>query len=104
MSHSENDMNKQVKRHKGPLIGFIAILVFVAVLLVWWIGREVEAPDGPTETPAQMEGSTSAPVDAAPGEAAPQSPVETTPGTAVPESQVLEPGDVPTTAQTPVEQ
>jgi hypothetical protein len=60
MSHSENNMNRQVKRHKGPLLGFIAIIVFVAVLLVWWLGVEVEDAQDPSEP---LDGTaTSAPV------------------------------------------
>lgn len=52
MSHSENDMNQQVKRHKGPLIGFVALGAFVAVLLVWWLGGVVtDAEDA--QVPAQ---------------------------------------------------
>lgn len=49
MSHSENDIDRQVKRHKGPLIGFIAIGVFVAAILVWWLSGVLQsAPDAAT--------------------------------------------------------
>ncbi|WP_019954102.1 hypothetical protein [Yoonia vestfoldensis] len=64
MSHSEDNMDRQVKRHKGPLVGFIAIIAFVAVLLVWWLGGEVEqaqdttAPGDGTATSAPVTGPT----------------------------------------------
>ncbi len=68
MSHSENNMDRQVKRHKGPLFGFIAIIVFVAVLLVWWLGAEVEqAPDPavPSDGTATSAPVTGQPLDPA---------------------------------------
>lgn len=53
MSHSENNLDRQVKRHKGPLYGMIAVVAFAAVLLVWWLGTEVdEAPGTPASDPA----------------------------------------------------
>ena len=66
MSHSENNIDRQVKRHKGPLYGMIAVVAFVAVLLVWWLSREVdEAPGAQNEaapttqtSPDQTGGST----------------------------------------------
>ncbi|SDW67458.1 hypothetical protein [Roseicitreum antarcticum] len=92
MSHSENDVDKQVKRHKAPLLGFAAILAAVAVLLVWWLGQEIEAPDAPLQTPAEVESSS-----AAPSSPTPQS------GT-LSDSQLIEPGETATTVQTPVQQ
>jgi hypothetical protein len=66
MSHSENNIDRQVKRHRGPLYGMIAGVVFVAVLLFWWLGTEVdEAPDQASPAPAsttapdQTDGTTS---------------------------------------------
>ncbi|WP_322892387.1 MULTISPECIES: hypothetical protein [unclassified Yoonia] len=46
MSHSENNVDRQVKRHKGPLYGMIAVVVFAAVLLFWWLGTEVDEAPG----------------------------------------------------------
>jgi hypothetical protein len=62
MSAPEPDMNRQVKRHKGPLLGFIAILVFVSVLIVWWLGREIDEAEAPAGPDAPLDGTaTSAP-------------------------------------------
>lgn len=80
MSHSENNLNRQVKRHRGPIYGIIAVVAFVAVLLVWWLGTETaEAPGSPsaadpasTSSPDQSSGTEpildgeTAPVETAP--------------------------------------
>lgn len=58
MSHSENNIDRQVRRHKGPLIGFVAIGIFVAGLLVWWLGSEFSESDGPEGAPVQIDGRT----------------------------------------------
>ncbi|MBQ1202732.1 MAG: DUF2273 domain-containing protein [Loktanella sp.] len=50
MSHSENNLDRQVKRHKGPLIGISAGLIFVAIILFWWLGTEAAEAPGPTDT------------------------------------------------------
>lgn len=86
MSHSENNVDRQVTRHKGPLYGMIAVVAFVAVLLVWWLGTEVdEAPalqsnDAPAvqTAPDQTEGTV--PLqdgDATPTEVVPVQPTVT---------------------------
>lgn len=50
MSHSDNhDLDRQAKRHKGPLIGISAGLIFASVLLFWWLGSEAADAPGPTD-------------------------------------------------------
>lgn len=63
MSPSEKDLDRQVKRHKGPLLGFVAILVFVAIILVWWIGREFGGADNPRGADRQIDSRTGETVD-----------------------------------------
>ncbi|WP_322889679.1 MULTISPECIES: hypothetical protein [unclassified Yoonia] len=58
MSHSENNMDRQVKRHKGPLLGFIAIVVFVGVLLVWWLGTVVDEAEDATGAQLPADGTS----------------------------------------------
>lgn len=60
MSHTENNVDRQVKRHKGPLFGMIAVVAFAAVLLFWWLGSEVEEAPGEPETPAAASEATPA--------------------------------------------
>lgn len=76
MSHSEKDLDRQVTRHKGPLYGMIAVVVFVAVLLFWWLGTEVEEAPGMTDdtapvtqtAPEQMPDATTPATETAPAE------------------------------------
>lgn len=58
MSHSENDMDRQVKRHRGPLIGFIALGAFVAVLLVWWLGGVTQEAEDATDAEVPADGTS----------------------------------------------
>lgn len=63
MSASEKDLDKQAKRHKGPLLGFVAIFVFVAIILVWWIDWEFGEADAPRGAETQIDGRTGETVD-----------------------------------------
>jgi len=42
MSSPDVNINKQRRRHKGPLIGFLVCSVFVGALLVAYLTRVVE--------------------------------------------------------------
>ncbi|MFN3661978.1 hypothetical protein [Yoonia sp.] len=55
MSHSEQNLDRQIKRHRGPLYGITAVAVFVAVLIVWWLAREVDEAPGSQASPAPTE-------------------------------------------------
>lgn len=37
MSQSEENLERQKRRHKGPLIGYIVIALFVAGAVLWWV-------------------------------------------------------------------
>jgi hypothetical protein len=50
MSHSENNLDRQVKRHRGPIVGISAGLLFVAIILFWWLGTEAAEAPGPADT------------------------------------------------------
>jgi hypothetical protein len=63
MSQSEKDIDRQVRRHKGPLIGFVVIGLFVGALLIWWLGSEFSDADSPQGAPVQIDGRTGEPVD-----------------------------------------
>ncbi|MFU8864653.1 MAG: hypothetical protein ACNA7O_12125 [Rhodobacterales bacterium] len=58
MSHSENNMERQKRRHKGPLIGFSVLGIFVVGLIVWWLNAEFSRSDGPEGAPVQIDGRT----------------------------------------------
>ena len=44
MSHSENDIERQKRRHKGPLIGYVVGAVFVLATVIWWGTSEMRGP------------------------------------------------------------
>ncbi|MBQ2263088.1 MAG: hypothetical protein II336_17215 [Loktanella sp.] len=85
MSHSEKDLDRQVTRHRGPIYGITAVLVFVAVLLFWWLGTEaVEAPGPVDDDDGTVQTTPDQGVDVAPIEDAPNAPTETVPETVEP--------------------
>lgn len=44
MSHSENNIEGQKRRHKGPLIGYAVITIFVLAVVIWWGTSEMRGP------------------------------------------------------------
>jgi hypothetical protein len=58
MSNSEHSLDRQKRRHAGPLIG-MALVVMVAIAgLVWWLGYEVAEAPAPEGAEAQVDGRT----------------------------------------------
>lgn len=85
MSAPNTNLNKQAKRHKGPLLGMIAAVVLAVVLLVWFLSHTFSDTATTTSDPAQeqiqdgvlpAEGTSSMPLD--PGSDSPQT-IEPTP-------------------------
>lgn len=66
MSHTDNNVQRQKRRHRGPLIGMAVVVIFALVLLVWWLGYEAYEADGPQGAPAQIDGRTGETVDPPP--------------------------------------
>ncbi|MCE6961664.1 hypothetical protein LAZ40_21770 [Cereibacter sphaeroides] len=58
MSASENNLEKQKRRHRGPLIGIIVVVVFALGLLLWWVTYEVAEGEAPRGSGAQVDGRT----------------------------------------------
>ena len=55
MSASETNVEKQVKRHKGPLTGFVAVIAWAAVLLAGFLLWTAYQSGNPTaESPAEV--------------------------------------------------
>ena len=44
MSHSENDIEGQKQRHKGPLIGYAVVAILVLATVIWWATSEMRGP------------------------------------------------------------
>lgn len=61
MAQPDTNVEKQARRHAGPLIGMAAVLLFVLVALVWWLSSAFSGPD-PSEPSSTAEvPATSAP-------------------------------------------
>lgn len=52
MSHSENNLEKQKRRHSGPLIGFVVVLIFAAVAGLFFTGADDIVEQDATEAAA----------------------------------------------------
>lgn len=60
MSQPEPDLERQKRRHAGPLIGITAVLAFVAIIFVWWFGSEAVDGNAPVGAETQIDGRTGA--------------------------------------------
>lgn len=56
MSAPNTNLDKQRKRHWGPLLGIVAATLFGVLLIVYWIGEEVVEAD--PEPPAGLDAGT----------------------------------------------
>lgn len=66
MSQPEGNMNRQLRRHKGPLIGMIAVVVFATLALLWWLGWEIDQAEAPHGAAVEIDGRTGEPTDLPP--------------------------------------
>jgi type IV secretory pathway VirB10-like protein len=97
MSAPRTNLEKQRRRHWGPLTGIVAMLVLVSVLITVYM---VYLAD--TETPEQAPVTTQAPAIAPlPAEGAPSTPMSPSPGPQVVE-QPAPPAPVAPVAPAPV--
>ena len=58
MSHSENDIEGQKRRHKGPLIGYAVLAVFVRAVIMWWGGSAMRGSQALPDETAPAANST----------------------------------------------
>lgn len=68
MSAPNTNIDKQQRRHKGPLIGMIVVVIFALGLFTYWLmyeaaGTENPVGEGQTELPASdvQDGAVSTP-------------------------------------------
>lgn len=55
MSASNTNLDKQVRRHRGPLFGIAMVLIFAAVLFAGFMVWTAYASDNPTaQSPAAL--------------------------------------------------
>lgn len=92
MSAPNTNIDKQARRHRGPLIGMALVVVFGVALILYWLMEESAQsdPPAPQDQIEQQSGTapaTQAPATPAPGEGAviaPQTGTETAPATPAP--------------------
>ncbi|MDO5705279.1 MAG: hypothetical protein Q4G49_09450 [Paracoccus sp. (in: a-proteobacteria)] len=51
MSAPHTDPERQVRRHRGPVVGMILIIILTAVAFVWWLRDETDNPEMPGTDP-----------------------------------------------------
>jgi hypothetical protein len=76
MSAPKTNIDRQVSRHRGPLLGMLAVVGFVAVLFLGWLLYEARGTDGtdlPVDPSATEGGAETAPTPA-PAPTAPANP------------------------------
>lgn len=67
MSAPQTNLEKQKRRHRGPLIGMILCVLFAVVLAVYWAGSTPENPGPPAEaTPDTIQPAAPAPATQSP--------------------------------------
>jgi hypothetical protein len=67
MSAPKTNVDRQVSRHRGPLLGMLAVGGFVAVLFLGWLFYETRNATDATEVPPPETADTVAPApDTAP--------------------------------------
>lgn len=70
MSPPDTNLEKQKRRHRGPLIGMAVVTILAIVLILYWIGElfvTAPGPEGAEEeiTPAEIrQGDVNVPADA----------------------------------------
>lgn len=79
MTPPDTNVNKQKRRHRGPLIGMGLVAVFGIGIILYWIAEEVFFAPGPEEAPEpaveeRTEGDVTLPGDAPVEEVAPADP------------------------------
>ncbi|MDO9581825.1 MAG: hypothetical protein Q7J24_01745 [Desulfomicrobium sp.] len=58
MSAPQTNLEKQKRRHRGPLIGMIVVVLAVGLYYLWWVGYEVAESDPPQGSQIQIDGRT----------------------------------------------
>tara|TARA_R110002049_G_scaffold10127_3_gene50446 strand:+ start:154811 stop:155062 length:252 start_codon:yes stop_codon:yes gene_type:complete len=79
MSSPDTNLDKQKRRHAGPLIGMAVVTVLAIAIIVYWVGEEVAtAPENGAETVQEgltadelNDGKVDAPANATVEEVAP---------------------------------
>ena len=58
MSAPETNIETQKRRHRGPLIGMIVVVIFAVGLIVWWMLEQTALSEPPQGSTTQIDGRT----------------------------------------------
>ncbi|MDR7125053.1 hypothetical protein [Pseudotabrizicola sp. 4114] len=58
MSAPQTNIEKQKRRHRGPLIGMIVVVLAVGLGYLWWVGYEVAESDPAQGSQTQIDSRT----------------------------------------------
>lgn len=100
MSAPNTNIEKQTRRHRGPLIGMTLVVIFAVGIIFFWLARDTANAPGPEGADVQIDGRTGQPTtpsetppvierNVTPG--APSSGETGTPGQAGPAGTVTQP-------------
>lgn len=100
MSAPQTNIEKQKRRHRGPLVGMIVVVIAVGLGYLWWVGYEVAESDPAQGTQTQIDGRTGEQVipETTPSESDPaavQGEQQSSPGVPAQRVDPLSPSDVP---------
>lgn len=88
MSAPKTNIDRQISRHRGPLLGMVAVAAFVAVLFLGWLLYETDsatdATEAPVDLPAAASPERSTPLPDSSINAAPENSVTPSPPASVP--------------------
>lgn len=93
MTPPHEPLTRQRRRHSGPMIGLIVVVLAVILMLIWWIGYEFEGATNPTSPDAQIDSRTGDTVQTDPAVTPTPAPDAATPDTAP--DAVTEPNAAP---------
>lgn len=80
MSAPDHTLERQQRRHRGPLVGMAVVVGLVIAGFVWWLGHEVEGADpGTPATAIETAPPSAIPPETAPLPARPDAPPATAP-------------------------
>lgn len=91
MSAPQTNIEKQQRRHRGPLVGMIAVVIAVGIGFVWWLGYEAAESDPPSSAAGQIDGRTGESVPASSEGTAGTAPAAPAPDTTPPVQQSTQP-------------
>ncbi|WP_103333681.1 hypothetical protein [Pseudotabrizicola formosa] len=108
MSAPQTNIEKQKRRHRGPLIGMIVVVLAVGLYYLWWVGYEVSESNPPQGEQTQIDSRTGQTTDPAPSATEAESALvpraeQSSPGVPAQNVDPLTPADVPAVDAPPAE-